>query len=159
MKRWQLGQISHDLLEQTAVMPDKETNGYWWSFCFKTNKYYMELTVHRHFSKFFLLLSSQEIESLQSMACNMLKFFNKQKIIKEFRWKAALVSCGTLQVLQCKCERHKKEKVSGSDGSMCLTPQSSSAQIITSTSQRCIYHAHVTCMTNFALYSMSCNRH
>lgn len=159
MKRWQLGQISHDLLEQTAVMPDKETNGYWCSFCFKTNKHYMELTVHRHFSKFFLLLSSQEIESLQSMACNMLKFFNKQKIIKEFRWKAALVSCGTLQVLQCKCERHKKEKVSGSDGSMCLTPQSSSAQIITSTSQRCIYHAHVTCMTNFALYSMSCNRH
>ncbi|XP_049679556.1 interleukin-7 isoform X3 [Accipiter gentilis] len=52
-----------------------------------------------------------EIESLQSMACNMLRFFHKQKISKDFRWKAALVSCGTLQVLQCKCERHKKEKV------------------------------------------------
>ncbi|XP_061851618.1 uncharacterized protein LOC104552166 isoform X2 [Colius striatus] len=52
-----------------------------------------------------------EIESLQSMACNMLRFFHKQKISKDFRWKAALVSCGTLQVLQCKCERNKKEKV------------------------------------------------
>ncbi|XP_074673046.1 interleukin-7 isoform X3 [Strix aluco] len=52
-----------------------------------------------------------EIESLQSMACNMLRFFHKQKISKDYRWKAALVSCGTLQVLQCKCERHKKEKV------------------------------------------------
>lgn len=50
------------------------------------------------------------------MACNMLKFFNKQKINKEFRRKAALVSCGTLQVLHCKCGRHKKEKVSGSGG-------------------------------------------
>lgn len=61
-----------------------------------------------------LLLSFQEIESLQSMACNMLRLFHKQKISKDFRWKAALVACGTLQVLQCKCERHKKE-VSVSD--------------------------------------------
>ncbi|XP_075599956.1 interleukin-7 [Balearica regulorum gibbericeps] len=62
-------------------------------------------------SKVFFCNDTQEIESLQSMACNMLRFFHKQKISKEFRWKAALVSCGTLQVLQCKCERHKKEKV------------------------------------------------
>uniref|UniRef100_A0A8C0HDW8 Interleukin-7 n=1 Tax=Buteo japonicus TaxID=224669 RepID=A0A8C0HDW8_9AVES len=66
-------------------------------------------------SKVFFCNDTQEIESLQSMACNMLRFFHKQKISKDFRWKAALVSCGTLQVLQCKCERHKKEKVSGSD--------------------------------------------
>uniref|UniRef100_A0A8C2YBG3 Interleukin-7 n=3 Tax=Coturnix japonica TaxID=93934 RepID=A0A8C2YBG3_COTJA len=59
----------------------------------------------------FFCNDTQEIGSLQSMACNMLRFFNKQKINKEFRRKAALVSCGTLQVLQCKCERHKKEKV------------------------------------------------
>ncbi|XP_074879587.1 interleukin-7 [Buteo buteo] len=62
-------------------------------------------------SKVFFCNDTQEIESLQSMACNMLRFFHKQKISKDFRWKAALVSCGTLQVLQCKCERHKKEKV------------------------------------------------
>ncbi|KAF1494941.1 Interleukin-7, partial [Eudyptula minor novaehollandiae] len=61
-------------------------------------------------SKVFFCNDTQEIESLQSMACNMLRFFHKQKISKSFRWKAALVSCGTLQVLQCKCERHKKEK-------------------------------------------------
>ncbi|NXL10388.1 IL7 protein, partial [Mesembrinibis cayennensis] len=61
-------------------------------------------------SKVFFCNDTQEIESLQSMACNMLRFFHKKKINKEFRWKAALVSCGTLQVLQCKCERHKKEK-------------------------------------------------
>uniref|UniRef100_A0A8C3L291 Interleukin-7 n=1 Tax=Chrysolophus pictus TaxID=9089 RepID=A0A8C3L291_CHRPC len=65
---------------------------------------------HEH-NKVFFCNDTQEIESLQSMACNMLKFFNKQKINKEFRRKAALVSCGTLQVLQCKCGRHKKEKV------------------------------------------------
>ncbi|XP_072183387.1 interleukin-7-like [Excalfactoria chinensis] len=65
---------------------------------------------HVH-SKVFFCNDTQEIGSLQSMACNMLRFFNKQKINKEFRRKAALVSCGTLQVLQCKCERHKKEKV------------------------------------------------
>lgn len=64
------------------------------------------------FQDIFSLLSWQEIESLQSMACNMLRFLNKQKISKAFRWKAAFVSCGTLQVLQCKCERPKKEKVS-----------------------------------------------
>ncbi|XP_051467857.1 interleukin-7 isoform X2 [Apus apus] len=56
-------------------------------------------------------INELEVESLQSMACNMLKFFHKQKISKDFRRKAALVSCGTLQVLQCKCERNKKEKV------------------------------------------------
>ncbi|XP_009957075.1 PREDICTED: interleukin-7-like, partial [Leptosomus discolor] len=61
--------------------------------------------------KVFFCNDTQEIESLQSMACNMLRFFHKQKISKDFRWKAALVSCRTLQVLQCKCERHKKEKV------------------------------------------------
>ncbi|NWQ77286.1 IL7 protein, partial [Columbina picui] len=61
-------------------------------------------------SKVFFCNDTQEIESLQSMACNMLRFFHKQKISKDFRWKAALVSCGTLQVLQCKCERQKKEK-------------------------------------------------
>uniref|UniRef100_G1NGE3 Interleukin-7 n=1 Tax=Meleagris gallopavo TaxID=9103 RepID=G1NGE3_MELGA len=68
---------------------------------------------HEH-NKAFFCNDTQEIGSLQSLACNMLKFFNKQKINKEFRRKAALVSCGTLQVLQCKCGRHKKEKVSGS---------------------------------------------
>ncbi|XP_055655343.1 interleukin-7 [Falco peregrinus] len=62
-------------------------------------------------SKVFFCNDTQEIESLQSMACNMLRFFHKQKISKDFRWKAALVSCGTLQLLQCKCERLKKEKV------------------------------------------------
>ncbi|XP_064363440.1 interleukin-7 isoform X1 [Dromaius novaehollandiae] len=62
-------------------------------------------------AKVFFCNDTQEIESLQSMACNMLKFFHKQKISKDFRWKAALVSCGTLQVLQCKCERNKKEKI------------------------------------------------
>ncbi|NWR62499.1 IL7 protein, partial [Bucorvus abyssinicus] len=60
--------------------------------------------------KVFFCNDTQEIESLQSMACNMLRLFHKQKISKDFRWKAALVACGTLQVLQCKCERHKKEK-------------------------------------------------
>uniref|UniRef100_A0A663MWN6 Interleukin-7 n=1 Tax=Athene cunicularia TaxID=194338 RepID=A0A663MWN6_ATHCN len=62
-------------------------------------------------SKVFFCNDTQEIESLQSMACNMLRFFHKQKISKDYRRKAALVSCGTLQVLECKCERHKKEKV------------------------------------------------
>ncbi|NWH71457.1 IL7 protein, partial [Piaya cayana] len=61
-------------------------------------------------SKMFFCNDTQEIESLQSMACNMLRFFNRKKISKDFRWKAALVSCGTLQVLQCKCERYKKER-------------------------------------------------
>lgn len=93
------------------------------------------------------------------MACNMLRFFHKQKISKDFRWRAALVSCGTLQVLQCKCERHRKEKVSGSENlqftvSMWLINYSSSTQTITSTSQRYSYHEHVTCMINFALCSI-----
>ncbi|NXN91899.1 IL7 protein, partial [Rhinopomastus cyanomelas] len=61
-------------------------------------------------SRVFLCNDTQEIESLQSMACNMLRLFQKQKINRRFRWKAALVSCGTLQVLQCRCERHRKEK-------------------------------------------------
>ncbi|XP_035402236.1 interleukin-7-like isoform X2 [Cygnus olor] len=119
--------LSHDIDELVNMSAEYRDR------CCKNKK-------HEH-SKVFFCNDTQEIESLQSMACNMLKFFNKQKISKEFRWKAALVSCGTLQVLQCKCERHKKEKVSGSDGlqftgSTWLTPQSSSAQIITSTSQR-----------------------
>ncbi|NXB15390.1 IL7 protein, partial [Rhagologus leucostigma] len=59
--------------------------------------------------KVFFCNDTEEIESLQSMACNMLRFFNKKRISKAFRWKAAFVSCGTLQVLQCKCERSKKE--------------------------------------------------
>ncbi|NXD12321.1 IL7 protein, partial [Nothocercus nigrocapillus] len=61
-------------------------------------------------AKVFFCNDTQEIESLQSMACNMLKFFNKQKINKNFRWKATSVSCGTLNILECRCERHKKEK-------------------------------------------------
>ncbi|XP_068042403.1 interleukin-7 [Anomalospiza imberbis] len=61
--------------------------------------------------KMFFCNDTEEIESLQTMACNMLRFFNKQRISKAFRQKAAFVSCGTLQVLQCKCERPKKEKV------------------------------------------------
>ncbi|PKU32203.1 hypothetical protein llap_17493 [Limosa lapponica baueri] len=61
-------------------------------------------------SKVFFCNDTQEVESLQTMACNMLRFFHKQKISRELRWKAALVSCGTLQVLQCRCERLRKEK-------------------------------------------------
>ncbi|NWJ03066.1 IL7 protein, partial [Crypturellus undulatus] len=61
-------------------------------------------------AKVFFCNDTQEIESLQSMACNMLKFSNKQKINKDFRWKATSVSCGTLNILECRCERHKKEK-------------------------------------------------
>ncbi|XP_027545814.1 interleukin-7 [Neopelma chrysocephalum] len=61
--------------------------------------------------KVFFCNDTQEIESLQSMACNMLRFFHKQRISKAFRWKAAFVSCGTLQVLKCKCEGHRKEKI------------------------------------------------
>ncbi|NWU89887.1 IL7 protein, partial [Upupa epops] len=60
-------------------------------------------------SKVFFCNDTQEIESLQIMACNMLRLFQKQRINRHFRWKAALVSCGTLHILQCKCERHKKE--------------------------------------------------
>ncbi|NXU53325.1 IL7 protein, partial [Turnix velox] len=61
-------------------------------------------------SKVFFCNDTQEVESLQSMACNMLRFFHKQKISRVFRLKAALVSCGTLRILQCKCEILKKEK-------------------------------------------------
>ncbi|XP_035402235.1 interleukin-7-like isoform X1 [Cygnus olor] len=89
--------LSHDIDELVNMSAEYRDR------CCKNKK-------HEH-SKVFFCNDTQEIESLQSMACNMLKFFNKQKISKEFRWKAALVSCGTLQVLQCKCERHKKEKV------------------------------------------------
>ncbi|NWU43273.1 IL7 protein, partial [Hylia prasina] len=60
--------------------------------------------------KAFFCNDTQEIKSLQSMACNMLRFLNKQRISKGFREKAAFVSCRTLRVLQCKCERPKKEK-------------------------------------------------
>ncbi|NXV02344.1 IL7 protein, partial [Cettia cetti] len=61
-------------------------------------------------NKVFFCNDTEEIESLQSMACNMLRFLNKQRISKAFRQKAAFVSCGTLRVLQCKCQRPKKEK-------------------------------------------------
>ncbi|NXJ69221.1 IL7 protein, partial [Rostratula benghalensis] len=61
-------------------------------------------------SKVFFCNDTQEVESLQAMACNMLRFFQKQKIGRELRWRVALVSCGTLQVLQCTCERLRKEK-------------------------------------------------
>ncbi|NWZ74765.1 IL7 protein, partial [Poecile atricapillus] len=60
--------------------------------------------------KVFFCNDTEEIASLQSMACNMLRFLNKQRINKAFRWKAAFVSCWTLQVLQCKCERPKIAK-------------------------------------------------
>ncbi|NWW49688.1 IL7 protein, partial [Pedionomus torquatus] len=60
--------------------------------------------------KVFFCNDTQEVESLQTMACNMLRFFPKQKVGRELRWRAALVSCGTLQVLQCRCERLRKEK-------------------------------------------------
>ncbi|NWI85100.1 IL7 protein, partial [Pitta sordida] len=61
-------------------------------------------------TKVFFCNDTQEIESLQSMACNMLRFFKKQRINVTFREKAAFVSCGTLQVLHCKCEEDKKEQ-------------------------------------------------
>ncbi|NWH86872.1 IL7 protein, partial [Aegithalos caudatus] len=60
--------------------------------------------------KVFFCNDTEEIESLQSMACNMLRFLNKKRISKAFRQKAAFVSCGTLRVLRCKCERPKREK-------------------------------------------------
>ncbi|NXQ36379.1 IL7 protein, partial [Alaudala cheleensis] len=87
--------LSHDIIElvnMSAQYPDR---------CCK-NKY--------ENIKVFFCNDTEEIESLQSMACNMLRFLNKQRINKAFRWKAAFISCGTLQVLQCKCERPKKEK-------------------------------------------------
>ncbi|XP_074841825.1 interleukin-7-like [Carettochelys insculpta] len=48
---------------------------------------------------------TQEIRSLQNMACDLLKFFRKQKISIDFRWQTALVSCMTLDILRCKCDR------------------------------------------------------
>ncbi|XP_043363622.1 interleukin-7 isoform X2 [Dermochelys coriacea] len=51
-----------------------------------------------------------EIRSLQNMACDLLKFFNKQKINKDFRWQTALVSCMTLEILQCRCDRGSRNR-------------------------------------------------
>ncbi|CAM5089422.1 unnamed protein product [Eretmochelys imbricata] len=53
---------------------------------------------------------TQEIRSLQNMACDLLKFFNKQKINKDFRWQTAVVSCMTLEILQCRCDRGNKNR-------------------------------------------------
>uniref|UniRef100_A0A8C8RSP3 Interleukin-7 n=1 Tax=Pelusios castaneus TaxID=367368 RepID=A0A8C8RSP3_9SAUR len=53
----------------------------------------------------FFCNDTQEIGSLQNMACDLLKFFYKQKINGDFRWQAALVSCMTLDILHCKCNR------------------------------------------------------
>ncbi|XP_068788564.1 interleukin-7 isoform X1 [Struthio camelus] len=89
--------LSHDIDELVNVSAEYRDR------CCKNKK-------HEN-AKVFFCNDTQEIESLQSMACNMLKFFNKQKISKEFRWKATVVSCRTLQILQCKCERNKKEKI------------------------------------------------
>ncbi|NWV50334.1 IL7 protein, partial [Daphoenositta chrysoptera] len=87
--------LSHDineLVNMSAKNPDR---------CCKNTNY--------ENIKVFFCNDTEEIESLQSMACNMLRFFTKKKISKAFRRKAAFVSCETLQVLQCKCERLKKE--------------------------------------------------
>ncbi|XP_015475531.1 interleukin-7 [Parus major] len=89
--------LSHDineLVNMSAENPDR--------CC--TNEKYRNIKV-------FFCNDTEEIESLQSMACNMLRFLNKQRISKAFRWKAAFVSCWTLQVLQCKCGRPKIAKV------------------------------------------------
>ncbi|XP_067409936.1 interleukin-7 [Emydura macquarii macquarii] len=53
----------------------------------------------------FFCNDTQEIGSLQNMACDLLKFFNKQKINRDFRWQTALVSCMTLDILHCRCDR------------------------------------------------------
>ncbi|XP_039404117.1 interleukin-7 [Corvus cornix cornix] len=89
--------LSHDINELVNMSAENRDR------CCKNKKY-------ENIKEFFCN-DTEEIESLQSMACNMLRFFNKTRISKAFRWKAAFVSCGTLQVLQCKCERPKKEKV------------------------------------------------
>nr|XP_054500101.1 interleukin-7 [Agelaius phoeniceus] len=89
--------LSHDINELVKMSAENRDR------CCKNKKY--------ENIKVFFCNDTEEIESLQSMACNMLRFFNKQRINKAFRQKAAFVSCGTLQVLQCKCERPKKEKV------------------------------------------------
>ncbi|NXK96806.1 IL7 protein, partial [Formicarius rufipectus] len=88
--------LSHDINELVNISAENRDR------CWK-NK-------NRENIKVFFCNDTQEIESLQSMACNMLRFFRKERISKAFRWKAAFVACGTLQVLQCKCEGHKKEK-------------------------------------------------
>ncbi|NXD90847.1 IL7 protein, partial [Chaetorhynchus papuensis] len=87
--------LSHDINELINMSAENHDK------CCKNKKY--------ENIKVFFCNDNEEIESLQSMACNMLRFFNKQRISKAFRQKAAFVSCGTLQVLQCKCERPKKE--------------------------------------------------
>ncbi|XP_053873099.1 interleukin-7 isoform X3 [Malaclemys terrapin pileata] len=51
-----------------------------------------------------------EIRSLQNMACDMLKFFYKKKINKDFRWQTARVSCMTLEILHCRCDREQKNR-------------------------------------------------
>ncbi|KAM3681438.1 interleukin-7 [Ammospiza nelsoni] len=89
--------LSHDINELVNMSAEN------YDWCCKKKKY--------ENIKVFFCNDTEEIESLQSMACNMLRFFYKQRINKAFRQKAAFVSCGTLQVLQCKCERRKKEKV------------------------------------------------
>uniref|UniRef100_A0A8C3U1L0 Interleukin-7 n=1 Tax=Catharus ustulatus TaxID=91951 RepID=A0A8C3U1L0_CATUS len=43
--------------------------------------------------KVFFCNDTEEIESLRSMACNMLRFYEKQRLSKPFRVKAAFVSC------------------------------------------------------------------
>ncbi|NXA07488.1 IL7 protein, partial [Sapayoa aenigma] len=88
--------LSHDISDLVNISAENRDR------CCKNKK-------HENIKVFFCN-DTQEIESLQSMACNMLRFFHKQRISKAFRWKAAFVSCGTLQVLHCKCEGHKKEK-------------------------------------------------
>ncbi|NXX39914.1 IL7 protein, partial [Tricholaema leucomelas] len=83
--------LSHDineLVNMSAEYPDE---------CCKDKKH----------EKVFFCNDTQEIQSLQRMACNMLRLGHKRRL-RDFRWKAALVSCGTLQVLQCRCQRHKK---------------------------------------------------
>ncbi|XP_075776596.1 interleukin-7 [Pelodiscus sinensis] len=58
----------------------------------------------------FFCNDTQEIRSLRNMACDLLKFFYKQKINEEFRWRTAHVSCMTLDILHCKCDKWSKRK-------------------------------------------------
>ncbi|XP_030409179.1 interleukin-7 isoform X5 [Gopherus evgoodei] len=58
----------------------------------------------------FFCNDTQEIRSLQNMACDMLKFFYKKKINKDFRWQTARVSCMTLEILRCRCDRESKNR-------------------------------------------------
>ncbi|NXG41608.1 IL7 protein, partial [Psilopogon haemacephalus] len=85
--------LSHDIDELVNMSAEYRDR------CCKNKKY----------EKVFFCNDTQEIQSLQRMACNMLRFFQKQRLSRDFRWKVALVSCRTLQVLQCKCERYKKK--------------------------------------------------